>query len=50
MGSLVNEEANKLARQASAAPSLGPEPALGMPKCLSREEIKNWTEFQHISK
>jgi len=27
-----NEEADKLARQASAMPLLGPEPALGIPK------------------
>jgi len=41
-----NEEADKLARQASAMPLLGPEPALGIPKCLVREVIKNWTEMQ----
>jgi len=28
---------------------LGPEPALGIPKCSAREEIKNWTEVQHHS-
>ena len=42
-----NEEADKLARQASAVPLLGPEPALGIPKCSIREAIKNWTEVQH---
>jgi hypothetical protein len=36
-----------LARQASAKPLLGPEPALGIPKCLTREAIKHWTEYQH---
>ena len=36
-----NEEADKLARQASAMPLFGPEPALGMPKCSAREAIKN---------
>jgi hypothetical protein len=46
---LGNEEADKLARQASAKPLLGPEPALGIPKCSAREEIKNWTENQHYS-
>jgi hypothetical protein len=25
----------------------GPEPALGIPKCLEREAIKSWTEYQH---
>jgi len=32
-----NEEVDKLARQASAMPLLGPEPALGIPKCSARE-------------
>jgi hypothetical protein len=36
-GILGNEMAYKLARQASAIPLLGPEPALGIPKCLARE-------------
>jgi hypothetical protein len=43
-----NEQADKLARQASAAPILGPEPALGIPKCMGREAIKKWTEHQHL--
>jgi hypothetical protein len=38
---------SKLARQASAKPLLGPEPALEIPRCLTREAIKNWTEYQH---
>jgi hypothetical protein len=42
-----NEEADKLARQASAMPLLGPEPALGIPRCSAREAIRNWTEYQH---
>jgi hypothetical protein len=48
-GILGNEEADKLARQASATPLLGPELALGIPKCLAREAIKNWTENQHYN-
>ena len=44
-----NEEADRLARQASAALPLGPEPALGTPRCLVREAIKNWTELQHFN-
>ena len=44
-----NEEADKLARQASAIPLLGPELALGMPKCSASEAIKNWTEHQFHS-
>jgi hypothetical protein len=46
-GILGNEMADKLARRASAMPLLGPEPALGIPKCLAREAIKSWTEYQH---
>jgi len=46
-GNSGNEEADKLARQASAMPLLGPEPTLGIPKCSVREAIKNWTEVQH---
>jgi hypothetical protein len=30
-------------------PLLGPEPALGIPRCSAREAIKNWTEYQHYS-
>jgi hypothetical protein len=43
-----NEEADKLPRQASATPLLGPEPALGIPKCSVREAIKNRTAVQHL--
>jgi len=43
-----NEKADKIARQASATPLLGPELALGIPKCSVREAIKNWTEVQHL--
>jgi len=43
-----NEEADKLARQASTTPLLGPEPALGIPKCSVRGAIKNRTEVQHL--
>jgi hypothetical protein len=48
-GILGNEQADKLARQASATTILSPEPALGIPKFLAREAIKNWTEHQHFS-
>ena len=44
---MVSKMADKLARQASAMLLLGPEPALGIPKCLAREAIKSWTEYQH---
>jgi hypothetical protein len=44
-----NEEADKLARQASATLPLSPEQALGIPKCLAREAIKNWTELEHFN-
>jgi hypothetical protein len=48
-GVLGNEKADKLVRQASATPLLGPEPALGIPTCVAREAIKNWTENQHYN-
>ena len=44
-----NEEADNLTRQASDMSLLGPEPALGIPRCAAREAIKNWTEHQHYS-
>jgi hypothetical protein len=43
----VTVEVDKLAGQASAKALLGTEPADGIPKCLTREAIKNWTEYQH---
>jgi hypothetical protein len=49
LGILGNEEADKLARQASATPLLGPQPAVGIPRYSSREAIKIWTEYQHHS-
>jgi hypothetical protein len=48
-GILGNEEADKLASQASAMPLLGPEQALGIPKCSAREAIKNWIEHHRYS-
>jgi len=48
-GIFGNEQADKLARQGSATLILGPEPALGIPKCLAREAIKGCTEHQHFS-
>jgi hypothetical protein len=48
-GIFGNEEVDRLARQASAMPLLSPEPALGIRRCLAREAIKNWTEYQHYS-
>jgi ribonuclease HI len=39
-GILGNEKADKFARQASATSILGPDPAVGIPKCLAN---KNWT-------
>jgi hypothetical protein len=44
-----NEEADKLARQVSAISLLGPEPALGIPRCSAREGVKNWTERQYYN-
>jgi ribonuclease HI len=44
-----NEDADKLASQALAMPLLGPEPALGIPRCSAREAVKNWTGYQHYT-
>jgi hypothetical protein len=44
-----NEEADRLARQVSAISLLGPEPALGIPRCSARDAVKNWTERQHYN-
>jgi hypothetical protein len=44
-----NEKVDKLARQASAMVLLGPEPALGIPRCSARAAITNWTEYQNFS-
>jgi hypothetical protein len=46
-GIFGNEEDDKLARHALSKLLLGAEPALGIPRCLTREAIKNWTEYQH---
>jgi ribonuclease HI len=35
-----NEEADRLARQASGLPLQGPEPALEIPRCSVREAIR----------
>jgi hypothetical protein len=48
-GVLGNEEADKLAKQASAKPLPGPEPAIGILRCLTTEAVKIWTEYQHQS-
>jgi hypothetical protein len=46
-GVLGNEQADMLARQSSAVPLLGTEPAVGTSRCLVREKITNWTELQY---
>jgi hypothetical protein len=48
-GILGNEMVDKLARQATAMPLFGPEPAPGIPKCLAREAITSWTAYQHFN-
>jgi hypothetical protein len=44
-----NEMADRFARQASAMPLLGPEPALGIRRCLVREAIRILTKHQHFN-
>jgi hypothetical protein len=43
-----NEEADRLAKQASGLPLQGPEMALGIPRCSEREAIRAWTMKQHF--
>jgi ribonuclease HI len=43
-----NEEADRLAKQASGLHLKGPEPALGIPRCSAREVIRVWTMKQHF--
>jgi ribonuclease HI len=43
-----NEEANRIARQASCLPLQGPELALGIPRCSVREAFRAWTMKQHL--
>jgi ribonuclease HI len=44
-----NEKADKLARQGAEMTLLGPELALGIPRCSAKVAIKNWTEIQHYT-
>jgi ribonuclease HI len=46
-GILGNEEADRLARRASAMLLHGPELALGILRCSAREAIRAWTMNQH---
>jgi hypothetical protein len=48
-GIFGNEEADKLARQVSAMPLPDREPALGIPKCSTREAMRTWSTNQHYS-
>jgi hypothetical protein len=43
-----NEMADRLGKQASAMLLLGPQPALGIPRCLAREAIRSWTKHRHF--
>jgi hypothetical protein len=43
------EKPDELARQGAAMSLLGPELALGIPRCSAREAIKNWTKLQHCT-
>jgi hypothetical protein len=43
-----NEEADRLARQASGLPLQGPKPAHGIPRCSVRKAIRVWTMKQHL--
>ncbi|XP_048478231.1 uncharacterized protein LOC125488794 [Plutella xylostella] len=43
-----NEEADELARLGAESLPLGPEPIIGLPKCTSRREIKDWAQNQSL--
>jgi hypothetical protein len=45
----ISGKADKLARQVSAMPLTGPELALGIPKCSTKEAIRTWSVNQHYS-
>jgi ribonuclease HI len=47
-GILGNEQADKLARQASAMSILGPEPALGIPTCLARSNHQHYNTWKDM--
>jgi hypothetical protein len=41
-----SEKADELDRQGAAMTLLGPQPALGIPRCSAGVATKNWTEIQ----
>jgi hypothetical protein len=41
--------ADKLARQASAMPLLGPEPAVGIPRCSPEKQLRTGLSIKHYS-
>jgi ribonuclease HI len=47
MGIDGNEMADKLARQGSSCPFIGPQPALGISAKIAREVIRGWTNRKH---
>jgi hypothetical protein len=44
-----NGAATKVKKARNDMPLLGPELALGIPRCSAREAIKNWTECLYHS-
>ncbi|XP_011698268.1 PREDICTED: uncharacterized protein LOC105456144 [Wasmannia auropunctata] len=42
-----NEIADELARAGSSTRMVGPEPALGVPSCVGRAEIRGWLQERH---
>ena len=46
-GYLVNEEADKLAKQAAAAEYIGLEPALGSSTIAVRSKVRQWAHNEH---
>ncbi|KAI5735950.1 hypothetical protein M8J77_024650 [Diaphorina citri] len=43
-----NEKADELARAGSSSKMIGPEPAIGIPKCLAKMVVQDWIKKEHI--
>ncbi|KAI5735212.1 hypothetical protein M8J77_015582 [Diaphorina citri] len=43
-----NEKADELARAGSSTKMIGPEPAIGIPKCLAKMVVQDWIKKEHI--
>ena len=44
---IINEEADKLAKQAAVAEYIGPEPASGFTTIAVRSKVRQWAHKEH---